>query len=324
MFSRYERIFIALTFAVLAAGATFMMAGAQEGRPPSGKQNEDCTSCHSEYTAPWMNSPHGKAGSDPVFLNDWNNQGRPAACLVCHTTGYDPATATWKSDNVSCVACHEDKSGTHPKTPMSVDRSPDLCGRCHSDTRFGWQAWQGSTHYQRGMNCTTCHDPHSASLKVVNRNDKGETTDPSELCISCHKEASMQFPYTKHHKAGVSCIDCHLKHMESSNQAVHAIPDHSFKASLDTCNTCHSAQMHTTAPALTATDITSTSRPHSTPTVEETPIVNKPAPVSPVGFAGLAGLIGLAGGMVMAPWLEKIYRHEMKPQESEDENHESK
>ena len=45
----------------------------------------------------------------------------------------------------------------HPKSPMPVDTSPDLCGRCHSDTRFGWQDWKVSTHYQRG------HELHHVS-----------------------------------------------------------------------------------------------------------------------------------------------------------------
>jgi hypothetical protein len=34
----------------------------------------------------------------------------------------------------------------------------------------------------------------------------------------------------------------------------------------------------------------------------------EPKPVSPFGFAVLAGMIGLAVGMVLSPWLEKIYR----------------
>src|SRR4030065_542042 len=66
--------------------------------------------------------------------------------------------------SVTCNSCHGEDTADHPKSPMPVDRSPDLCGRCHSDTRFGWQDWQGSTHYQRGKKCTTCHDAERASL----------------------------------------------------------------------------------------------------------------------------------------------------------------
>jgi predicted CXXCH cytochrome family protein len=257
-----------------------------------------------------------------VFLADWENQGKPGACLVCHTTGYDPATATWESDNVSCTACHTDTGGEHPKSTMSVDRSPDLCGRCHSDTRFGWQDWQGSTHYQRGMNCTTCHDPHSASLKTtVNLTNGGENNGVSQLCINCHQEASMNFPYSIHNKEGVTCVDCHLEHLESTDRVAHTAPDHSFTASLATCNKCHADQMHANAPAITATDGTSapgqTIEP--TPVAQAAPVTPQPTPVSPVGYAGLAGLVGLAGGMVLAPWLERFYHRVVKHEASEEE-----
>jgi len=39
------------------------------------------------------------------------------------------------------------------------------------------------------------------------------------------------------------------------------------------------------------------------------PVSNEPAPVSPFGFAAMASVMGLAVGMVLAPWLERAYRH---------------
>src|SRR5512143_563498 len=172
MFSLYKRLFIALLVALVAAGLTLAIARAQEGTNPpvqgdQTSQSPECVVCHTEFQMTLQNSLHGQAGTDPVFLQQWTDQGKPGACLVCHTTGYDPATATWESDGITCKACHTDASNDHPKTPMTVDKSPDLCGRCHSDTRFGWQGWEGSTHYQRGMECTTCHDPHKAGLKIT-------------------------------------------------------------------------------------------------------------------------------------------------------------
>ncbi len=107
---------------------------------------------------------------------------------------------------------------------------------------LAWHEWQTSAHYQVGMTCTVCHDPHTAALKTVaGMEDKG----PSGLCLNCHNEVAMNFPYSMHSKAGLSCVDCHLLHPESTTtQDVHAMPDHSFTASLATCTTCHSDQMH--------------------------------------------------------------------------------
>lgn len=325
MFSWLNRILIALVFALSFAGITLMAAGAQEGdNPPAAepaKQGDDsCMECHSEFQTKWMNGPHGQSGTSSAFLMDWEQQGKPGACLVCHATGFDPATATWEADGVSCSACHVDIGGDHPKTTITTDDSPDLCGRCHSDTRFGWGEWEGSTHYARGMECTTCHDAHSASLKFTVARDGSGFQDASQLCISCHREASMDFPYTKHHQEGVSCINCHVDHLQQAEYPPHTVPDHSFNASVKTCNTCHAEQMHSSAEAASTGDTAAAEAPVAAP-MTETAATPVPTPVSPMGYAGLAGLLGLAGGIVLAPWLEKFYRREVKHRHTEeDEN----
>jgi predicted CXXCH cytochrome family protein len=195
----------------------------------------------------------------------------------------------------------------HPKDPMPVNREPELCARCHSDVRFGWQDWQGSTHFQRGMSCATCHDPHSASLKVVTpRDGSAQYSDASELCITCHKDVSMDFPYTQHQQQGVTCIDCHVTHSETGLLDAHAISDHSFKANLNSCNACHADQMHSPNQALGASQ-TGLTASAPAPQLQQAGLNAEPNPVSPWGYAGLAALIGLAAGMIMAPWLEKWY-----------------
>jgi predicted CXXCH cytochrome family protein len=316
MISRIQRLLIAVVFALLAAGATLAIARAQTGGPivpnqPT-PQTPACVACHTEFGQAWQNGPHGHAVSDPKFVADWTSQGKPGACLVCHVTNYDPATGTWLEDGVACEACHGPMVADHPKEPMPVDRSPELCARCHSDTRFDWQNWQGSTHYQRGMSCITCHDPHSASLKVVTpRDGTAQYNDASELCITCHKDVSMNFPYSVHQKQGVTCINCHVTHTQTGSTDVHAVPDHSFKANLDSCNTCHSDQMHNAAAATGA--VPASALAASVPAqIQAAGLTTAPSPVSPIGYAALAALIGLAAGMIMAPWLEKWYRRALK------------
>jgi predicted CXXCH cytochrome family protein len=328
MFSWINRISIALIFALAFAGLTLVVAGAQENEPPlagqpAGRNDDACAECHSDHQAKWLSGPHGQSGTSTAFIMDWERQGKPGACLVCHATGFDPATATWEADGVSCSACHVDTGGDHPKTAITTDDSPELCGRCHSDTRFGWGEWEGSTHFARGMECTTCHDAHSASIKYTVSRDGTGFQDASQLCISCHREASMEFPYTKHHQQGVSCINCHVDHLQQMEYPPHTVPDHSFRASLNTCNTCHSAQMHSSAePVSTGETISMNANvPQSQPMVEAT-VTPEPIPASPMGYAGLAGLLGLAGGIVLAPWLEKFYRREIKRQHSEEDENE--
>jgi predicted CXXCH cytochrome family protein len=308
-------------FALLAAGVTLIIASAKNGQTDTAAEfTSDCAACHTEYQMTWESGAHGQAADDPVFVQEWEKQGKPGACLVCHTTGYDPATATYEAAGVTCEACHGPANPDHPKTPMAVDRTTDLCGRCHSDTRFGWQDWTISTHYQRGMDCATCHDPHSASLKIVSvttGSDVDAADEISQLCINCHKEHSMDFSYTSHHEQGVSCVDCHVNHLENEDRAAHTVPDHSFNASLQSCNTCHAQQMHSPTEAKSPEGTTEQVAAPAEE-IQLASITPEPDPVSPMGFSVLAGLIGLAGGMVLAPWLEGWFHRAVKHNREED------
>jgi len=205
---------------------------------------------------------------------------------------------------------------------MPVDTSPDLCGKCHSDPRFSTNNWKLSTHYQRGMECTVCHDPHAAGMKTVTSTVSITSGDASTLCENCHRDAMQNFPTSKHAEAGVTCVNCHLG-FNVGNQntsttdfgSIHKAPDHSFLPSLDTCNKCHANQMHAPGQAVAAAaikveELGGTPTPVPSPVVTPVPpISSEPAPISPVGFAGMASVVGLAIGMVLAPWLERAYRH---------------
>jgi predicted CXXCH cytochrome family protein len=164
------------------------------------------------------------------------------------------------------------------------------------------------------MECATCHDPHSATLKKADgpRDAQLVTDDISQLCINCHKEHSMTFSYTSHNQKGVTCVDCHVKHF--GDPAANTVPDHSFNASLTSCNTCHAEQMHSSAEATEGTSVPLAANV-DVPTVSITP---EPEAVSPMGFSAMAGMIGLAGGMVLAPWLERLFHRSVKQNKEED------
>ena len=279
MISRIERLLIALMFALLAGGTTLVIASAQ-GEEPTTPQTSapDCVSCHTEAEVIWKNGAHGK------------------------------------TEFVTCEACHGTLTDDHPKSSMPIDRSPDLCIRCHSNSSFGVEDWKSSKHSQLGMECATCHDPHSASLKkATGPRDAQPTTDEvSQLCINCHKEHSMTFSYTSHNQKGVNCVDCHVKNY--GDPGASTVPDHSFNASLASCNTCHAEQMHSPSEATAGSSLPLAAEVEI-PAVAVTP---EPQPVGPMGFSALAGMIGLAGGMVLAPWLERWFHSSVKQNKEED------
>jgi hypothetical protein len=132
----------------------------------------------------------------------------------------------------------------------------------------------------------------------------------------------MNFPYSSHHQKGVSCVDCHVNHLENADRAAHSVPDHSFNANLKSCNTCHADQMHQPGEAVQTESIDPAATQPIVQEVELTSVTPEPGPVSPLGFAGLAGLIGLAAGMVLAPWLERFYHRAVKHNNDEETGNE--
>ncbi len=312
MFTRFQRILIALASALLFAGITLAVASAQDTTPPPAQTDKkNCAECHTDFQMMWENGMHGNATKDPVFVEEWNAQGNPSACLSCHVTGYDEKTGTWIADGVTCAVCHTDTGGDHPNTAMAINNTPTACGTCHTDTRFGWQAWEGSTHYKNGMDCTNCHDPHSASLKLAGTGD-----DASQICTYCHKDVSEK-NHGIHADKGVTCVDCHITQKDTSLPA-HTVPDHSFKATLAKCTACHAEQIHASGDAVppAETQPAGAADAHAaTPAVNQASLMSTPAPVSPLGYAGLAALIGIAAGMLLSPWLERLYSAALKKSE---------
>ena len=132
----------------------------------------------------------------------------------------------------------------------------------------------------------------------------------------------MDFPYTSHHQKGISCVDCHVNHLENADRTAHTVPDHSFNASLKSCNTCHAQQMHSATEALGATEVSAPIPSESAAEIKLASVTPEPEAASPVGFSVLAGMIGLAGGMVLAPWLEHWYRR-LSKQDTEEINEQS-
>ena len=131
-------IFFALPMGLLATTIVQANTSLQTAEP------QDCLDCHESIQTSWAVSPHGQAFSDPIFQEAWQEQGKPQACLPCHTTGFDEATGTYEEEGVACTTCHYPTSVNHPDMViMPTDISSRRCGDCHIDTYSDWQA---STH----------------------------------------------------------------------------------------------------------------------------------------------------------------------------------
>jgi len=290
-----KRIFLGLIFglffAILSGVVTTVWAQADSNSYPVLSTDLDCQGCHPAFVATWENSAHAQAMSNMVFLNAWHERQDEKECLVCHTTGYDPASNTWLVEGVSCQACHSPLTENHPKEPMPSDRSSELCGNCHTETVI---AWQTSKHQNTGLSCIDCHGQHSTSLKAE---------DATSLCTNCHTEATTDYIHTSHSTDDASCADCHLELTNAQTGEGHAARNHTFNVKFGTCNACHN--LDATAQQINAV----AEKPLDAMAAVATLGVSlDPDPISPIYFVLLSALIGTAFGLILAPWIERWFR----------------
>ncbi len=249
----------------------------------------ECATCHGEIVDAWSNGIHSQALSDPIFAEAWDQQGNPRECLGCHVTGYEPSTGLWTSDGVGCAACHPSIGEGHPIEPATIDHSPKLCGDCHTDMYFEWQA---STHGKKGIGCANCHDPHGNMLKVESK---------EKLCSACHRTLTEEYTHSQHNLQGLTCVDCHMAVMEGDPNHPHK--DHSFYVGIGTCTSCHTSQMHN--PGLFQPQASNLNAMDAMASVEDVQVSGIPQPMNPTAFSILAGLVGIGIGIAIAPWFEK-------------------
>lgn len=311
-----KRLIIGLCCAVVLALLTAAVGQASSARQepfPAKTLSTDCNACHENVVTVWEASAHGQATADGRFTQAWQEKGKPAECLSCHTTGFDPTTGTWTNEGIECAACHKmgPNSSSHPEQLMLTDASSQACGTCHVDT---YAEWQASRHGQEEMTCVKCHNPHTTNLKV---------NDVQTLCQTCHNEESHFYAFTGHAQEGLLCTDCHLRVADTPPGEGHSQRVHTFAVDLNTCNECHNHQMHGPMPGSSlptgmasmaafstesacTLDDGKTAAGDNSLTNSKATMSGEPKPASPFSFALLAAVIGMAFGIIGSPWLERL------------------
>ncbi len=321
-----KRIGYGVLFSTLLMILAFVAIPSANAAPPMQHatpepNSQECVGCHEGLRGYWEDSAHGNAFINSEFQNEWAAQGSPKECLACHTTGFNPTTGEFVEGGVSCLTCHSPVPAGHPDAYMPTDVSSRLCGDCHVDT---FAQWEVSEHGEQGMTCNSCHNPHTAKLKVKNS---------QELCNSCHNTEGHYYSFTGHASEGVLCTDCHLRINDSPDAGMmgHGMRVHSFKIDLVTCNNCHLGDMHSeTDEAMgavsqaTAEYPSATSVPNNfTPARQEIiPFVSS-TPTGPSPFIYLlpAG-IGLVFGTLLAPYIDRLTKRNNSEGKGEKEEEE--
>ena len=154
---------------------------------PRTRISQTCSHCHASVYQTYSASVHGKAAQE----------GNP--------------------DVPVCTDCHRAHDTTDPRNGVLASRTPEICGRCHTDeklmSRYGLSANVVETYLadfhgmaatlQQGKKkgpgvrlaavCTDCHGVHD----IQKSDDPNSTVMASNLqktCAKCHEGATADFP----------------------------------------------------------------------------------------------------------------------------------
>jgi DmsE family decaheme c-type cytochrome len=208
-----------VAFASLLLGLLLPLAAqAQEKAPRKDmvlREDAQCTRCHDETEEyPVLSIGKTKHGT--------NADRRTPTCVSCH--GESPTHVNKPADA---------KERPKPdrmfgkKSPTTAEARSGACLTCHqSGARMNWQS---STHSNRDVSCSSCHQIHTARDSV---RDKLTQTD---TCFTCHKEQRVQMNRPSHHpviEGKMSCSSCHNVHGDNPKQLAR-------DSVTETCFTCH-------------------------------------------------------------------------------------
>ena len=160
---------------------------------------------------------------------------RGISCEECHGAGahlYGARGAGMPSNCERChqrFAYHEDDAKINSSKPFN-SFFKSSCPACGTE---GSQLYN-TKHYDKGLRCSTCHDPHE-----ITKNDWRDNytlTGLKKTCQDCHQEQTDMFKYGGPH-AKDNCTGCHMPAMMScENFAAIQDPD---KAGYDNTRTSH-------------------------------------------------------------------------------------
>lgn len=214
--SKTSRMVIAGLFAVLGFVANVHAATEGGARDKVLKGDQVCTRCH-DGTESYPVFDIGKTKHGTVA------DGRTGSCTACHGASEThiriPEDATERPQPTVSF-------GAKSKTPVAERNAQ--CLNCHSGAKR--MLWQGSTHEQEDLACTSCHQVHAQHDKV-----RDKQTQP-EKCFTCHKDKRNEINKASRHpvKEGkVACSDCHNPHGSAGPKLM------ARDTVIDTCYSCH-------------------------------------------------------------------------------------
>ena len=200
---------------------------------------------------PW-DQPSGTNAADPAEAVSYRGlscqlgASSPATCYQCHQELRameeiaDPHQIGGPN-GFQCTTCHTAHGD------LREDSRQTLCLSCHDDAPMA--AWHSTTHFENGVACTDCHNPHPSPMpaRVITVSHEKLSRGPRrpmavqepEACYRCHQTTYGQFAMPSHHpvrEGKMVCSDCHDAHSDTEG----ALHEPTVNMS---CTRCH-AEKH--------------------------------------------------------------------------------
>jgi len=163
---------------------TRMRANHSLSKPKAEESTVECVGCHQRQARDYSMSVHGQAPSAVLRVSGNNPKVKLPRCIDCHGT-------------------HKILKHTDPMSPVSRERSVQLCIQCHSgkDAASYFFSYHGKANKLGSTTTAQCVDCHGAHAVFV-RADARSSIAPGNLkatCGRCHQGANEKFvQYASH------------------------------------------------------------------------------------------------------------------------------
>jgi hypothetical protein len=185
-------------------------------------------------TQPWAKNPGMGPDTHGGYYSSWTFDG--VQCEACHGPGLNHATTNSTLGVLSlpggveiCAKCHiraENTAGVGAECggdadPRILTNGAKISGNFiqHHESYNELVGYNGDGVHS-GLRCTTCHDPHKRTIKVVDSIASVLGITDNDLparsrgaikasCESCHGNMPVKASFVGRH-VDVTCVDCHM------------------------------------------------------------------------------------------------------------------